>query len=220
MSIEGSPLSNRIFEEEDEEEESKYPDYGAAGFWNESYDQNRGSFEWYFGWDRLSSEITSLYFPEDRCLVLGCGNSPMSADMLKSGFQKVVSVDLSPIVISQMKEKYKSEQRLEWLEMDATKMAFENGIFDLIVDKGLLDAILCRIDGDELAEVAVSEIFRVLAEGGRFILISFGSPGQRLPVVRKVRRDWICNPVIVVPPAVGDPKETKTYIYVFVKCRM
>jgi RAT1-interacting protein len=208
-----------IFEEEEEEEEKLYPEYGAPEFWNESYERNKGSFDWYFGWEKLSKEIASSFLADDQCLVLGCGNSEMAADMLQSGFSRIVNIDLSAIVISQMREKYQNEVKLEWYEMDVTKMSFPNNSFDLIIDKGTIDAILCRMDGEELVEKAVSEIFRVLANSGRFVFISFGSPSQRLPVIKKIRRNWTCKPVVVIPPEPGDPKETQTYIYVFEKAK-
>ena len=35
---------------------------------------------------------------------------------------------------------------MDWLEMDVTKMTFEENLFDCVKDKGTLDAIMCGND--------------------------------------------------------------------------
>lgn len=44
-----------------------------------------------------------------RVLILGCGNSEVSEEMLSDGFSTITNVDISSVVIGQMREKYTDE---------------------------------------------------------------------------------------------------------------
>ena len=62
-------------------------------------------------------------------------------------------------------------------------MDYENELFDVVVDKGTLDAMACH-DDEKIAlrrgRRYVSECFRVLAPGGVLLVASFGQPETRL----------------------------------------
>ena len=91
---------------EEEEDSNDLSDYGSPQYWDDRYKESEKPFDWYFGWKRLSKEIEHHFSSSDEVLVLGCGNSEMSADMLDDGFPRITSIDISPSVIVQMKEKY------------------------------------------------------------------------------------------------------------------
>ncbi len=52
--------------------------------------------------------------------------------------------------------------------------------FDCIIDKGLLDALLCGVKGTETVENYIQEIERLLTPEGIFICITHGEPNDRL----------------------------------------
>ena len=86
-------------------------------------------------------------FPEnDRCkvLILGCGNSNFSLEMLQDGWGSIINIDFSSVVIEQMKKKYDDySDSMEFICADITKsLPFSDESFDLIICKGTLDAIL------------------------------------------------------------------------------
>ena len=59
------------------------------------------------------------------------------------GFQNIVNIDYSPVVISNMQRKYKALQGVEWVVMDARDMTeFLPASFDVVLEKGTLDALL------------------------------------------------------------------------------
>jgi len=51
--------------------------------------------------------------------------------------------------------------------------------FDVIVDKGLFDALLCSQDNLSNMHALVGEMYRVLKPGGVYIVISHGAPESR-----------------------------------------
>lgn len=52
----------------------------------------------------------------------------------------IVNIDVSHVVIKQMKTKAKPG--LEFLQMDALNTSFEDGEFAVVLDKGTLDALM------------------------------------------------------------------------------
>ena len=103
----------------------------------------------------------------------------MSSELLADGFEKVVSIDFSEVVIAQMKKKYQEESRLEWECGDITRMKFSNNTFDYIFDKATLDTLICGDNSNKVVGSMVKEIARVMKPGGTFILISYGTPSTR-----------------------------------------
>ena len=58
-------------------------------------------------------------------------------------------------------------------------MEFEDGSFDLILDKGTLDCILCGDNSTINIEKVVNEIYRVLSNNGVYICVTYGLPESR-----------------------------------------
>ena len=205
-----------VFKEE--EDGDAFSDYGSPQYWDDRYKGSENPFDWYFGWDRLGAQIQNFMKPTDNVLVIGCGNAEMSYDMLKDGFPRVVNIDIAPSVITQMKEKYAGEKRLEWIVMDCTDLsAFRDGEFDVVLDKGTFDAIMCGNGSADLIDKAMAENYRVLKNGGRFIVITFGSPSQRFPAMRRTRRSWYVYPPILMRSTTESGTQGLDYIYIFEK---
>ncbi|RKP07374.1 hypothetical protein THASP1DRAFT_17163, partial [Thamnocephalis sphaerospora] len=87
----------------------------------------------------------------------------------------------------QMRERTAGKEGLRWHVMDIRDLKFDNNTFDVVLDKGTMDALMCErgdvwSPSEELCrEVAreVDEVVRVLKPGGRFVYITFGQPHFR-----------------------------------------
>ena len=68
----------------------------------------------------------------------------------------------------------KKRPTLEFIEMDALNMSFENDSFNVIIDKGTLDAMMPDDAEFTLEKINkyFAEIQRVMATGGRYICVS------------------------------------------------
>jgi ubiquinone/menaquinone biosynthesis C-methylase UbiE len=74
--------------------------------------------------------------------------------------------------------------------MDARDLKFEDASFDLIVDKGLFDSVACGADAEsELIDV-VNGAYRLLRPGGKYVLITHGTPNTRLPLLQRKHYKW------------------------------
>lgn len=67
------------------------------------------------------------------------------------------------------------------MEMDATQLTFEDASFDLVIEKGTLDAVVCGEDMT-IPNLMMKEMFRVLKPQAAIILITHSSPENRLTI--------------------------------------
>lgn len=63
--------------------------------------------------------------------------------MYDDGYTNIDNIDISSVVISQMKERNTSRPHMTYSVMDATKLAYPNNTYDLVIDKSTIDALLC-----------------------------------------------------------------------------
>ncbi|PPQ62906.1 hypothetical protein CVT24_006304 [Panaeolus cyanescens] len=147
------------------------------------------SFDWFKSFADVADLLHEI-IPEKsvRILMLGCGNSTLSEDMWEDGYRNIVNIDYSPVLIQKMSARH-SENRPEmtWHQMDVRNLEFEDGSFDVAIDKGTMDAMMTA-KGDvwdppaqviEDCNKEVDEALRVLRKGGVFIYLTFGQPHFR-----------------------------------------
>lgn len=112
---------------------------------------------------------------KDDILVVGCGNSTLSMNLYDAGYRNITNIDISEVVIKQMRELNKSKRPdLQYEVMDVTKMTYPDEKFSVVLDKGTLDAIMpdTKEPTMEVVNKFFTEIKRVLRNGGRFVCIS------------------------------------------------
>ncbi|CAN5951111.1 unnamed protein product [Sphagnum jensenii] len=79
--------------------------------------------------------------------MLGCGNSKLSEQMFDAGYHNIVNIDISESVIDQMRKINDGKgKKMEWLVMDGCDLKFPSASFDVVLDKGTLDAVICGKD--------------------------------------------------------------------------
>ena len=59
--------------------------------------------EWFFGFEHMKHLLEDhVQSKAARILMLGCGNSTLSADMYRAGYHNITNIDISPTVIEKM----------------------------------------------------------------------------------------------------------------------
>lgn len=125
--------------------------------------------------------------PEDRLVEVGCGGGAFLALALESGCS-AVGVDYSPDMVEVARELNReavAEGRLEVVEADAASLPLPDGAFTCAVMTGVLGFL-----PDPVA--AVAEIRRVLAPGGRAVIMGTdpelrGTPAAPEPMESRLR---------------------------------
>lgn len=161
----------------------------------------------------------------DKCrvLIMGCGNSSLGEDMMKDGWTGgITNVDFSPVVIDQMKERYskilnlegdeaaanengkasvKQKPNMSFICADVTKgLDFQDSSFDLIIHKGLLDAMTCHFMRNYDTKALMNECVRLLDKNGAMVCISSAKKENRLEYLE--HEGWtggICIKEVLTP---------------------
>ncbi|XP_063702286.1 eEF1A lysine and N-terminal methyltransferase homolog [Culicoides brevitarsis] len=155
-------------------------EFGSTKYWDQFFKaRGKAAFEWYGEYPELCGILHKYIKPKDDILVVGCGNSKLSADLYDVGIKKIVNVDISATVINQMLKANRSRSEMQWLQGDVTQMKeFNEETFSVVLDKGTLDALMTDDSAEVLNRVSayLSEMSRVLKIGGRFICVSLLQP--------------------------------------------
>ena len=109
-------------------------------YWD-SFFKKRGkkAFEWYGEYHELCGILHKYCKNSDKILQIGCGNSSLASDLYDVGYRQITSIDISDLVINQMKTANRSRPELVFDKMDVTNMSYEDGSYSVVLDKGTLD---------------------------------------------------------------------------------
>ena len=124
-------------------------------------------------------------------------------DMYDDGYTTVSNIDISKVCIDQMVEKYRDKTGLTWQQMNCTALEFPDESFDVVLDKGTLDSVLCGEGSTSNAGKTLSEITRVLKPNGVLVCISYGIPDNRLSYFDNEAYHWHVNVHTVPKPTVS-----------------
>lgn len=135
-------------------------------------------------------------------MVVGCGISRLSEELYDEGFLDVTSIDFSYTAIKFQQDFYRVEYpKLVFTQMDVRNLTYNDGEFDMVLDKALLDAVICS-DGSKVnTSTMMTEIHRVLKPNGVYISLSHGKENQRLKYYGIPK--WAIETVRIPKPDVG-----------------
>ena len=69
-------------------------------------------FDWYQRYSGLKNIINQFVPKSDKILMVGCGNSRLSEEMVEDGYASIVNVDISRTVIDAMTDKHRDSPAL------------------------------------------------------------------------------------------------------------
>jgi len=158
---------------------------GAAG--GDAMTGCSGRFDWLLDFNEIKDCIVpamrqSVADPET--VVLGCGNSTLSHTLVQHGFTKVCSVDIDEPIIEFMRQQH-PEMRWEVSDLTNCQAELPDGTFQVALDKGTLDAILCMPD---VVVDMLFEVNRMMQLGGVYIVISVLAPRELLQKIATIKR--------------------------------
>ncbi|CAN0060786.1 unnamed protein product [Discosporangium mesarthrocarpum] len=161
--------------------------YKLREYWDKRFEAEE-QYDWLLSYADVAHHIRKAVPQGGRILVVGCGNSALSADMYDDGYKNMVSTDFSEVVIETMRTRHEAYRPgLRWQRMDMLALDVEDGSIDAVIDKAAMDALMVD-EGDvwdpdptvvEQADRMCREISRVLDVGGVYLQISFAQPHFR-----------------------------------------
>lgn len=206
----------------------KNEDYNKLEYWDYRFAREE-VYDWLGTYQDSEQALHKVGLPFHelnlQVLVVGCGNSTFSLDLVAAcPSWKVLSTDYSSVLIDRLKTKYPS---LQWSVQDMTSLAsLEDNSFDLVIEKAAMDALVTDAGSPwepnqascDQVDAMVASCGRVLKPGGRFIAISFQPTLFRLSHLRrgmvnseKLGVTW--QPEIQTEPAVNQSKGTEFTVF-------
>ncbi|GIL45712.1 hypothetical protein Vafri_2882 [Volvox africanus] len=197
---------------------------------------NERTFDWLCTYDAIRKHIDPYVREAYVALDIGCGNADFAAAVSAAHpTLHITGIDYSSSLFELCGSSLGPSHRTGWLVMDARFLALRDSTFDLILDKGCLDAMCAGYDQivllrswgrditrqeEELSEAAVTSVMQLLREverclvpGGRYICISYEGPGGRQQFFKSAREAGLR--LTLVRTAVEE--ESHNYVYIFVK---
>eukprot|EP00937_MAST-01D_sp_MAST-1D-sp2_P003664 g3664.t1 len=161
--------------------------------------------EWYLAWDQLRDHVLPLLRPAGsppstgmsgaQLLSVGCGVSGVEDAVAREcPGMGVTAIDFAGSCFKARGAAARARMRPRApcpAVMDARRMALRGSSFDVVLDKGTLDALMAggAAAGARNAAALLREAARVLAPGGAYIVVSHSAPWERcLPHVYDARQ--------------------------------
>lgn len=189
-------------------------EFASEKYWNDFFKKRgKAAFEWYGDYKELCWTLCNYLRKADRLLIIGCGNSSLSADLYDGGYTDSLSIDISEVAIRQMRDKYgKSRPQMQFLQMDVSRMDCRDEEFSVVLDKGTVDALTPGKDPSTTSKLSAvfAEVSRVLRPGGRFICISLLQKHVLETLLEWFSEDGIWTWVIRVHRCLEAEKEQKS----------
>jgi len=159
----------------------KNENYKDVDYWNERY-VTEESYEWCKDYSSFKLFFNAAVPNKNsKILIIGCGNSNLSADLYRDGYGFIVNIDYSEIVIEKMKKKH--GHVMEFHVMDMRTLTFQEK-FDVVLEKGTLDVLFTTEksvwslspETQKDLHCTLASISSVLSPSGRFISVTFAEP--------------------------------------------
>jgi len=161
--------------------------YGSPSYWDKRYSEE-GEFDWLCSYADVAPLIERLVPRAARILMAGAGSAPFSPDLYRAGYRDILNADTSAVCMDRMRQRY-PEQRWEVLDCMDLKTV-PDGSMDAVIDKSLIDTLLCYENSGACVQRMLLEAERVLGPGGRYVALSLHSKEDVLRFFDGARHEW------------------------------
>merc|ERR1711968_321495 len=156
----------------------------GKAYWESHYAGTKDTFDWYQQYSHLEVLLQGVA-NDSNVLITGAGTSMIGLELAKRGVAQPTNIEQSQAAVQAMKG-VDSESLCRWDCGDVTQMGYPNDNFDFVVDKAVLDAILCQEGGTRLSQAYLRQVARVLKPSGKLICVSTGKEEIRKPYLTEI----------------------------------
>ncbi|OQR82890.1 hypothetical protein ACHHYP_15388 [Achlya hypogyna] len=138
-------------------------------------------FDWYLAYAHLAPHLTPVlaaYGSECEIFIPGCGISDVGFELYTNGYHNITNVDISAVAIGRMQQAQVARNAVDAMEfhcldvLEVPNLVPPN-LFDVVFDKGLMDALLCNLKTNvEDTFAYLAGMYQLLRRGGTFVLVT------------------------------------------------
>ncbi len=147
-------------------------DFLSANYWNDRYLQNQAGWDIGYVSTPLKEYFDQLTDKNIRILIPGGGNSYEALYLLEKGFTNITVVDISDVVIEQLRAKNKSP----YLHIICSNFFALEGQYDLIIEQ----TFFCALD-PLLRGKYIQTVKRLLTDNGKLVGLLFNREFESNP---------------------------------------
>jgi hypothetical protein len=171
---------------------ASFLDFSAPSEWEIFYQERPEVLEWH---SSVPLERIASYVPNNKdhvveILLIGCGNSRLPETILSSCKQnnvRIVLLDTSQTCLDQLEQLYGSAVEYVCGNAVALDRLFPNRQFDMVLDKGLSDALFCSEGWNGPMEDLYKGASKILRpDGGQYLLVSYKLPSSTKEFLEEV----------------------------------
>ena len=169
--------------------------YGSQEFWNQRYKKELIPYDWYLEYEDFRNYLIPILkkYDKPKILYIGCGTSLLGYHMYLEGYQNIYNIDCSEELINKLNERTDRPSTVKYKQCLCENLSFPDGLFDVIIDKGTLDSVMCSEQALEKSRKMIQEIYRCLKSNGIYLCLSTGYPEFRKCTFRISRFNWDFN---------------------------
>ena len=155
--------------------------YQSQQYWDERYQSPDGYHEWYFSFETIEPLFSEHVTSRDAMILeLGCGDAPLIVAMKGNGHNPAClhAIDFSDTIIERLNNDQALvpiPERVIFSVEDARSLSFRGNMFDVIIEKGTIDAMLCdKRKGFDNVKCIILEVCRLMKTqvATAFIMVS------------------------------------------------
>eukprot|EP01038_Epipyxis_sp_PR26KG_P005182 gene5182-7210_t len=174
-------------------------DYSSRSYWESRYGAEDDHI-WYFDFDILKPLIfksldlgdssrkldSTDFLLSSTVLEIGCGKFPLLEGLNKCVNEqatnssiiceaKLYGIDFSSTIVEELKSHLTSNFVLNYETMDARSLTYPTSYFDLVIDKGTIDAMLCNkniLQSYQNVKQIIASAARVMKPTSKFMIVS------------------------------------------------
>ena len=192
-------------------------------YWDTFFTKRNAPFEWYGEYLDLCHVLHKYLKPQNKVLVIGCGNSKLSEDLYDAGIHAIDNIDISEVVIKQMTARNKDKRpNMTYHVMDMLNVEYKDGLFDCVLDKGTLDAVFTDETEKTFEKVdkLFNEVERILKIGGRYVCVSLAQEHILDKLMLSFESGWVVRVHKVDQEAKGGSVGSRLPVFVFIMTKM
>lgn len=137
----------------------------SADYWNDRYIMNASQWDLGIVSPPLKTYIDQLENKDIAILIPGAGNSYEAVYLMEQGFTNITVIDIAPIVIQLLQQKYPTQQSIHFIESNFFNWI---GQYDLILEQ----TFFCAID-PVLRANYVKHMAQLLKPNGKLVGLLF-----------------------------------------------